>query len=194
MWLEDDAPEGEQEDRGLEIDSGHSVSSYYLKNSASGPEYRDQKCQVTESGACFLANREPLWGLASIALWWVRPGGCSVVASPGLLSRAGTAVSAALSPTAVSSFTLFQVPGPQTAAPTQQPRRLPSWGSRAESFGNLSLMSSVIKVLIRQVGLPHCVPSHGGERGGEFRWPITSALGPVHFHCWRRRRRWRWCR
>lgn len=192
--MEDDAPEGKQEDRGLEIESGHSISSYYLKNGTFGPDYRDQNCQVTESGACFLAYREPLWGFPSIALWWVRPGGCSTSASPGLLSRAGTTVSAALSPTAVSSFTLFQVPGPQPATPTQLPRRLPSWGSRAESFGNLALMSSVIKVLIRQVGLPRWVPSHGGERSGEFRWPFTSALGPAHFHCRRRRQRWRWCR
>lgn len=66
-------------------------------------------------------------------------------------------------------------------AHTQQPQRLPSWGSRAESFGNLSLMSSVIKVLIRQVGLPHRVLSLGGERGGEFRWPITSASARFTF-------------
>lgn len=90
-------------------------------------------------------------------------------------------MSAALSPAAVSSFTAFQVPGPYPAAPTHKPRRLPSWGSRAESFGNLSLMSSVIKVLIRQVGLPHRVPSLGGERGGEFRWPITSASARFTF-------------
>lgn len=105
------------------------------------------------------------------------------------LSRAGPTLSAALSPTAVSSFTLFQVPGPRPAAPTLQPRKLPSWGSGAgESFGNLSQMSSVIKVLIRQVGRPHRVPNRRGECGGEFRWPITSALGLVHFHC----RRWVW--
>ena len=42
-------------------------------------------------------------------------------------------------------------------------------------------MSSVIKVLIRQVGLPHRVPSLGGERGGEFRWPITSASARFTF-------------
>lgn len=106
------------------------------------------------------------------------------------LPRAGPAPSAALSLTAVSSFTPFQVPGPRPTAPTLQPRKLPSWGSGAgaESFGNLSLMSSVIKVLIRQVGRPHRVPNCRGECGGEFRWPITSALGLVHFHC----HRWVW--
>lgn len=65
---------------------------------------------------------------------------------------AGLTVSAALSPTAVSSLALFQVPSPHPAAPTMRPRTFPSWGSRAKSFGNLSLMSSVIKVLIWQVG------------------------------------------
>lgn len=120
---------------------------------------------------------------------WAGTGrGGSLPASPGLLARAGPTVSATLSPTAVSSFTSFQVPGPHPAAPTLQPRKLPSWGSGAESFGNLSLMSSVIKVLIRQVGQPRRVPNRRGECGGEFRWPITSALGLVHFHC----RRWVW--
>lgn len=138
-----------------------------------------------------LMDKEPLWGFFNDPLWWVRPGGCFILASAGLLSRAGTTVSAALSPTAVSSFTPFQVSGPHPAAPTLQPRRLPSWGSRDKSFGNLSLMSSEIKVLIWQVGLPHWVPSHRGECGGEFRWPIISVLRPIHFHC--RRRRWRRC-
>lgn len=65
---------------------------------------------------------------------------------------------------------------------------LPGAAGPGESFGNLSQMSSVIKVLIRQVGRPHRVPNRRGECGGEFRWPITSALGLVHFHC----RRWVW--
>jgi hypothetical protein len=77
-----------------------------------------------------------------------RPGGCSISA----LSTAGLIMSAALSPTAVSSLTCCQVPGPHPAVPTCKPRELPSWGSRAKSFGNHSLMNWVIKVLIRQVG------------------------------------------
>lgn len=77
---------------------------------------------------------------------------------------------------------------PTPSSPHTAARKLPSWGSGAESFGNLSLMSSVIKVLIWQVGQPHRVPNRRGECGGEFRWPSTSALGLVHFHC----RRWVW--
>lgn len=86
---------------------------------------------MPESCTCFLANREPLMGFSEVLLWQVRPGDCSILSAPCLPSRADPTVSAVLSPSAVSSFTLFQVPGPHPAAPVLQPRMLPSWGSRA---------------------------------------------------------------
>ena len=54
--------------RKKEIDCGRSLNIYYLKNGTFGPDYRDQKCQMTESGACFLANRETLRDFPSIPL------------------------------------------------------------------------------------------------------------------------------
>lgn len=46
-----------------------------------------------------------------------------------LLFRPDPTVSEALSPTAVSSFTLFQEPGPHPAASILQLKKLPFWGS-----------------------------------------------------------------
>lgn len=59
-----------------------------------------------------------------------------------------------------------------------QPGTLPSWSSRAESFGNLSLTRRD-QGADRAGGplqqLPKC--------GEEFRWPVTPTRGLAHFHC-----------
>lgn len=64
--------------------------------------------------------------------------------------------------------------------PHISPEGLPVGGSMGRSHLETSLMSSVIKVLIRQVGLPHRVPSPGGERAVSF-LPITSASARFTF-------------
>lgn len=55
-------------------------------------------------------------GFSNVLLCRVRLGVCSISSAPCLLSNADPTLSATLPPTAVSSFTLFQVPGH-----TQQP-------------------------------------------------------------------------
>lgn len=144
---------------------------------------------MPESCTCFLANREPLMGFSEVLLWQVRPGDCSILSAPCLPSRADPTVSAVLSPSAVSSFTLFQVPGPHPAAPVLQPRMLPSWGSRASH-----LETSLWWALWSRCwyGRWASLTMSLSTSVGEFRWAITSVLGLVHFHCQRRcRSLWR---
>lgn len=63
--------------------------------------------------------------------------------------------------------------------PHLQPGTLPSWSSRAESFGNLSFMRRD-QGADRAGGPPQQVP----KCGEEFRWPvIPPTWGLVHFHC-----------
>lgn len=155
----------------------HERHAYYLENRSDESRLRTEDLigQAAELTTSVTVSQEMLTGFPVVTLCEGRPDGPSISA----LSRSHLTLSAALSPSAVSSVAHLQMPDPHAQAPICSPEHfLP--GAEGPSHLETSLSCGVIREQIEQVGRLH---SSRNECGEEFRWPITSTWGLAHFHC-----------